>query len=172
MIEYPNDSRHCFCPSVVRRQRPDQGKTQIRFYDCYQEDLDDNLWGIPLNEEQFERYIQLRIEKELSLINQAIVGFNQNDKCYMLGMVQDRKNTGHLYKIKWSNGSITHQKEEHLFGAFTRRDQHRKGDYVLVMDPNDEIYKLAKTLAVYKDDKRLKIEFLDFDRTGEHPSDK
>ena len=114
----------------------------------------------------------MRIEKELSLVNQAIVGFNDEKKSFMLGMIQARVGTGHQYTIKWSNGTINDQKEEHLFGAFTRRDQHRKDNYVLAMDTEDDLYKLAKTIAVFKDDKRLTVQFIPLNRTEEYPLDR
>lgn len=122
---------------------------------------------IPLNEQQFERYSKFRIEKEKALVNQAIVGLNDERQCFMLGMIEDRANTGHQYKIKWADGKSSIQKEEHLFGALTRRDQHRKDSYVLAMDAEDNVYKFARTLAVYKDDHRLNIQFLDIHRANE-----
>lgn len=127
---------------------------------------------ISLNEQQFERYTKFRIEKETSLINQAIVGLNEAKKKFMLGMIEGRVNTGHQYRIKWADGSSNNQKEEHLFGAFTRRDQHRKDNYVLAMDAEDNLYKFARTLVVFKDDNRLNIQFLDPHQSGEHSSDR
>ena len=127
---------------------------------------------IPLNEQQFERYTKFRIEKETSLINQAIVGLNEEKKTFMLGMIEARVSTGHQYRIKWANGMSNNQKEEHLFGAFTRRDQHRKDNYVLAMDAEDNLYKFARTLVVFKDDNRLNIQFLDTHQSGGHSSDR
>jgi hypothetical protein len=40
---------------------------------------------IPINEQQFERYVRFRIEKENSFLHQAVVGLNNRTKSFMLG---------------------------------------------------------------------------------------
>ncbi len=96
-----------------------------------------------------------------------IVGLNNETKSFMLGTIKDRVGTGHQYLIEWFDKSISKQNEEHLFGAFNRRDQHRENAYVLAMDDQDNIYKPAKTISISDDRKHLKVRFLN---TGEHSS--
>ncbi len=159
MVKYPDDCRHCYCPCVIRHHLPNKPETTVRFYDCHEVDLDNDQYVIPITEEQFARYVQCRICKENSLINQVIVGFNDERKAFMLGTIKERRDTGHRYLIKWFNGDENEQKEEHLFGAFIRRNEHRKDGYVLAIDDNDQIYKPAKTIKVSDDKKQLTIRY-------------
>jgi hypothetical protein len=88
----------------------------------------------------------------------------------MLGTIKDRVGTGHQYLIEWYDKSENEQKEEHLFGAFTRRDKHTKDSYVLAIDENDNIYKPAKTKAISDDQKRLTVQFIDLNQNEEDAS--
>jgi len=155
---------------VILRHHRHESKTTVRFYDCYEEDLPNDQMVIKITEEQFKEYAETRIKKENLLINQVIVGFNPEKKSFMLGTVKERVDTGHRYSIEWSDGSLNKQKEEHLFGAFNRRNKHRRDYYVLAMDDSDEIYKPAKTISILNDQKRLEVEFINLDRTEEHSS--
>ena len=84
LIKYPDDTRHCLCPSIILRH--DKKKTKVRFYDCFEkEDMDNNQIAIPITEQQFEWYTKIRIEKENSLVNQVTVGLNDQTNTFMLG---------------------------------------------------------------------------------------
>ncbi len=160
MVKYPNDCRDCYCPSVILHHLHREPQTKVRFYDCNEENISNDEYVIPINEPQFERYAQSRIEKEKSLINQVIVGFNDKKKSFMLGTIIDRVDTGHKYLIDWCDDSKSEQKEEHLFGAFVRRDRHYKNGYVLAMD-NNKIYKPAKTISISNNKQTLTVQFDD-----------
>ncbi|CAF0922263.1 unnamed protein product [Rotaria sordida] len=175
LIKYPKDSRQCYCPAVILRHLDYGTKTKVRFYDCYEEDLENDQYVIPIHEQQFERYTALRIEKEKSLINQVIVGLNEQNeqtKTFMLGTIKTREGTGHLYKIQWCNERTSEQIDEHLFGAFSRRYKHRIDDYVLAIDNNDAIYKLAKVQSISNDRKNLKVQFINLNKNNNSLSPK
>jgi hypothetical protein len=87
----------------------------------------------------------------------------------MLGEIKDRIGTGHQYKIEWSSGPGGEQKEEHLFGAFTRRDKHFQDGYVLALDDNDKIYKPARTISISNDGKTLTVQFLNKNEENSSP---
>jgi len=168
LIKYPNDCRYCFCPCVILRHLHSKSKTTVRFYDCYEEDITNNEDVIPISEQQFERYSNFRIEKEKSLINQVIVGLNREKKSFMLGTIKDRRDTGHKYSIEWFDHSKTEEKEEHLFGAFVRRNKHYKNGYVLAMD-KDKIYKPAITKSILNDQEIL-VQFINLNENQENSS--
>lgn len=85
MVKYPNDSRGYLCPATIIDQIPDQQKTKVRFHNCHEADINNNEIVIPIKEKQFAQYVQLRIDKELSLIDKVAVGFNKNKGAFMLG---------------------------------------------------------------------------------------
>ncbi|CAF2744821.1 unnamed protein product [Rotaria sp. Silwood2] len=167
-IKYPNDSRQCYCPSVILHHLEHDSNTKVRFYDCYIEDLANNQFVIPINKQQFEHYSVLRIEKEKSLINQVIVGLNDEEKKFMLGTIKKRVGTGHRYLIEWCDTNKSKQSDEHLFGAFTQRNKHRINDYVLAIDDDDTIYKLAKVQSISNDGKNLKVQFINLNTNNDN----
>jgi hypothetical protein len=85
----------------------------------------------------------------------------------MLGAIKDRVGTGHQYLIEWFDRNENEQQEEHLFGAFTRRDKHWENSYVLAMDDNDNIYKPATTKTILNE-KRLQVEFINLNKSEEN----
>lgn len=80
---YPKDDRHCWAPAVILRHA--ESTSSVRFYNCLTVELDNTLSAIPINEQQFERYASRRIEREKSLVGQAIVGFHPQEKVFMAG---------------------------------------------------------------------------------------
>jgi hypothetical protein len=171
LIKYPNDCRYCYCPSVILSHLHSESKTKVRFYDCYEKYITNNEDVIRISEQQFERYSHFRIEKEKSLINQVIVGLNELDdekKSFMLGTIKDRCDTGHEYLIEWFDHSENKQKEEHLFGAFVRRNKHYEDGYVLAMD-KDKIYKPARTKSILNDQEIL-VQFINLNENQENSS--
>ncbi|CAF3336880.1 unnamed protein product [Rotaria sp. Silwood1] len=171
LIKYPNDSRQCYCPSVILRHL-DHESTKVRFYDCYEKALDNSQYVIPINEHQFEHYTTLRINKENSLINRVIVGLNNEEKKFMLGTIKKRVGNGHQYSIEWCDENESEQSDEHLFGAFTQGDKHRIDDYVVAIDDNDAIYKLAKVQSISNDGKHLKVQFINLNTNDDNLSTK
>jgi hypothetical protein len=167
LIKYPNDSRHCFCPSVIRDHH--RSTTKVRFYDCYEVDLENNQYIIPINKNQFERYVKNRIEKEKSLRHCVTVGLNNETNTFMLGTIQDRVGNGHEYIIEWCNSRKNEQKDEHLFGAFKRHVQHNENDYVLAIDDNDKLYKPARIKSISNDRRSLRVQFTNLNQTNSPP---
>ncbi|CAF4061616.1 unnamed protein product, partial [Rotaria magnacalcarata] len=161
LAKYPNDSRQFWCPAVVLRHMANESKTQVRFYDCLVVNITHETYVIPITEQQFEIYSTLRIAKENSLVNHVIVGLNNTKKAFMLGTIQRRVGNGHRYSIEWCCASVSEQTDEHLLGAFTRRNKHRIGDYVLAIDSVEGIYKLAEVLSITDDRKNVKVKFID-----------
>ncbi|CAF4581909.1 unnamed protein product, partial [Rotaria socialis] len=161
LVKYPNDSRQFWCPAVVLRHMANESKTQVRFYDCLVLDITHETYVMPITEQQFEIYSTLRIAKEKSLINHVVVGLNNLKKTFMLGTIQSRVGNGHQYLIEWCCATVSEQSDEHLFGAFTRRNNHRIGDYVLAMDSVESIYRLAEILSITDDRKTVKVRFID-----------
>lgn len=82
----------------------------------------------------------------------------------MLGTIIDRIGTGHLYIIEWFDGSRSQQKEEHLFGAFIRRNRHYLHAYVLAMDIDDKIYKPAQIISISNNGCTLHVQFFNRNR--------
>ncbi|UJR25800.1 hypothetical protein I4U23_007150 [Adineta vaga] len=159
-IKYPDDARHCFCPAVIIRH----GKTttKVRFYDCNEGDLDKYQDVIQITEEQFAHYSKLRIEKEISRVNEVTVAFNDDSKTFMLGTIKKRIGNGHQYLIEWYDHSRGEQTDEYLFTEiFTQPNKHIKGNYVLAMDENKSIYRLGKVISISPDRKTLTVEFTD-----------
>jgi hypothetical protein len=164
LIKYPNDIRHCYCPAAILRHHTQKPETKVRFYDCYEEDIKNNQHVIPIDEKQFQHYVENRIEKEKSLCNQITVGLNSRTKTFMLGTIIDRIKNGHTYIIEWCDESKTEQQDEHLFGAFTRQIKHKKGNYVLAIDDNDKLYKPAKIKSISNDEKSLTVQFTNLNK--------
>ena len=106
---------------MIRHQKGSE--TNVRFYDCLEVDLDSETKVIPINERQFEHYSKLRIEKEISLLNQVTVAFSNKTNAFMLGKcikcslflfshqivsplgtIKKRTGLGHTYTIEWHDG--------------------------------------------------------------------
>jgi len=79
----------------------------------------------------------------------------------MLGTIIDRLESGHEYIIKWCDETKSSQQEEDLFGAFRRRIEPQVDYFVLAMDDDQCIYKIAKVTVISRDRKTLTIRFLD-----------
>ncbi|CAF1389296.1 unnamed protein product [Adineta ricciae] len=168
-IQYPDDSRHCFCPAVIRHQKGSE--TTVRFYDCLETNLDSETKVIPINESQFEHYSKLRIEREIFLLNQVTVAFNNKTNTFMLGIIKKRIRLGHTYTIEWHDGHEGEQDDEFLFtGTFSRPDKHKKGDYVLAVNETNYIYEPARVISVSPDHKTLTVKYIDVQNGKEDSS--
>ena len=161
LIEYPKDSRQCWSPAVILHSSERKSQVHVRFYDCIDKNLSPNEHAISISEAKFQEYAARRIQLETSLCGQVIVGLNGDDKTYLLGTILQRTESGHKYTIRWCNDKETDQAEQHLFGAFTRRNQHRVGDRVLALNKEQYVYKPARVIALVKDGKELIIRFTD-----------
>jgi hypothetical protein len=91
----------------------------------------------------------------------VVVGLNNDTQTYLLGTIKKRIKSGHDYLIRWCDETETQQTEEHLFGAFTRRNQHQLNDRVLAIDDEQYIYKPAKIIGHSNDWKMLTVRFTD-----------
>ena len=85
---------------------------------------------------------------------------NGNTETYMLGTILRRIGNGHQYEIEWYDRSKGEQSEEHLFGAFVRRDQPHVGNYALACDKDDQLYKFARIESISTTEKSLQVKFL------------
>jgi len=63
--------------------------------------------------------------------------------------------------IRWCDDTKSQQGEEHLFGAFTRRNQHEINNLVLAIDNDQYTYKPAKVIGHSNHGKTLTVRFVD-----------
>jgi hypothetical protein len=79
----------------------------------------------------------------------------------MLGTIIERIESGHKYIVHWCDETKSEQTEEHLFGAFTKRNQHQMNNRVLAIDREQYIYKPAIVIGHSKDWKMLTVRYTD-----------
>ncbi len=133
----------------------------VRFYDGIDQMLSENEYSILITEDKFKEYATERIKFEKTRPNQVIVGLNRKTQTYLLGIIIKRIESGHEYIIDWCDKTESNQSEEHLFGAFTRRNQHQINDRVLAFDNQQCIYKSAVVINHLNDGKMLTVRFTD-----------
>ncbi|CAF3923286.1 unnamed protein product [Rotaria sp. Silwood2] len=161
LIEYQKYVHDCWKPAVILYSDNEKMKTHVRFYDGMDKDRSNNELVIPISEENFQDYATFRIEYEQTLVNKVIVGLNHERKIFMLGTIIKRIKYGHTYRIRWCDEQESEQEEEYLFGAFTRPVQHQPDDFILVLDNDQCIYKLAQVVTSSEDQKTLTVHFID-----------
>lgn len=148
-------------PAVILDRDDTTSKTRVRFYDGQDFDQSGTVRAIPINKNKFATYADSRIKFENSLIGQSVVGFNTNMKKFMLGTIIKRVDYGHTYKIKWCDDNTDELEEGRIFGAFQQPVQHERDDFVLAMDDDQTIYKLAQVITHSSDHKTLTVHFID-----------
>ena len=116
---------------------------------------------IPITNEKFENYARLRIEYEKTLVNQTVVGLNNDKKVFMLGTISDRVGYGHTYIVQWHDETESQQEEEHLFRSITKPMQHRLNGFVLATDNEQYIYKPGRIITISDDRQTLTVRFID-----------
>ncbi|CAF4545963.1 unnamed protein product [Rotaria sp. Silwood1] len=161
LVEYREHLPDCWKPAVILPSDNEKETRQVRFYDCMIKDISNNEMVIPISEKTFENYTKHRIEYEKALIDHVIVGLNSPEKIFMLGTIIKRVGYGHTYIIQWCDEKKSEQEEEYLFGAFTTPIQCQPNDYVLAMDNDQYIYKLALVITKSNDQKTLTVRFID-----------
>ncbi|CAF1024066.1 unnamed protein product, partial [Didymodactylos carnosus] len=192
---YP-DLRNSRAPGVLisSTKITDKGeeKITVRFYDCTEVDVivSEIIPIITKNnneDEKFKQYVECIIQKEKSIVDQVVVGRNDDVGAYMLGnhvfdaliflyliqafcllgTVEERVGNGHQYRIRWCDDTKTVQELAHLFGAFIRQGSFRKRDKILALD--EMVYKPATIIHV--DRNSLTIQFFDGRRETKISSD-
>ena len=166
--------RKCWSPAVVLSREPTLGRaeseltTVVRFYDCSVHTLGSATPIIPIDQSRFEEYTQSRFNKELAMINRAIVGFNATEKSFMLGTVLRREPLGHEYFIRWRDGTESIQDEQHIFTPPDRCYRDQVNNYVLVVDMTGWGCRPAKIIALSDDRTTVTIGYLDSGQTDRY----
>ena len=87
-------------------------------------------------------------------------------------MIKERVEYGHQYRIEWCDQTVSSQSDEHLFGAFTRRDRFSDHDYVLTIDEEVTLYRLARIESILTEDNSLYVKFINLNTNNEYSSTK
>lgn len=170
LVKYPKEYCGCWKPAVILQHDHNRSEVIVRYYDCDDENISNKIKAIEIDKDTFQSYATYRINFEKKLVGQVIVGLNETTKTYLLGTIIDRLKSGHRYKIRWYDDTESNQEEEHLFGAFIRRNNYHRGDRVLALDEDDYTYKPAriKKLPDDSDDRKtLNVCFTDPEETEE-----
>lgn len=157
MIEVIRSSQRQWIPAAIANHNRSKDKTNVAFYNCVIESLPNDDMIIPITAEQFQRYTSNRIEIEKKLVGKTIVGFNCEEKLFMLGTVVERIGNGHEYRIEWCDGTVGQQSDEHLFAPRTVDIQFNINQYVLTIDNEEKIYRLAQIISISKDQATLTV---------------
>lgn len=165
LIEDVRSFQRQWIPAAIVNHDRSNGKTNVNFYNCVIESLSNNNMIIPINTEQFERYSTNRIKIEKKIVGKAIVGFNRKEKMFMLGTVDERIGNGHEYQIKWCNGEIGQEDDEHLFAPPTANVQFDVNQYVLTIDVEEKIYRLGQIISISNDRTTLTVRLCRPDRS-------
>ena len=75
----------------------------------------------------------------------------------MLGTVVERIGNGHEYRIEWCDGTVGQENDEHLFAPRTADVQFNVNQYVLTIDNEEKIYRLAQIISISKDPPMLTV---------------
>ena len=153
-------------PAAIVAGKKEEPITSVRFYDCYVHEVLNTTQIIPIDQIHFERYAQNRFDKEKAMINKEIVGFNDEQRIFMLGNVLQREPLGHNYRIHWCDDSESVQSEQHVFSASTGSYRYQVKQYVLAIDEADGIFRPAEIIAIDKDRTILTVRYFEPGETG------